>query len=66
MTAATMQGSRPPSRVRHSWRCLRRGPLLETVRRLPNGEAVAVEQCAECQGDDLEHRLRVESEGGPT
>jgi hypothetical protein len=62
MTTTTWQGDRPPSRVRHSWRCVKRGPLLETVRRLPTGEAVVVEQCGECQGSDLADRLRERGE----
>jgi hypothetical protein len=61
--AQSMLPDRPPSRVRHSWRCVRRGPLLETVRRLPTGEAVVVEQCAECHGDDLADRLRRQKTG---
>jgi hypothetical protein len=62
MTATSMLPDKPPSRVRHGWRCVKRGPLLETVRRLPTGEAVVVEQCGECQGTDLEHRLSAERE----
>jgi hypothetical protein len=61
--ATSMLPDKLPSRVRHSWRCVRRGPLLETVRRLPTGEAVVVEQCGECHGDDLADRLRAEREG---
>jgi hypothetical protein len=62
MTARSMLPDKPPSRVRHSWRCVKRGPLLETVRRLPTGEAVVVEQCGECQGSDLADRLRERGE----
>jgi hypothetical protein len=68
MTPAPWQGEQPRSRVRHGWRCVRRGPVLEVVRRLPNGEALVVSECGECHGDDLVDRLRAESAepGGPT
>jgi hypothetical protein len=65
MTAASMLPDKPPSKVRHSWSA----PLAETVRRLPTGEAVVVEQCAECQGDDLAERVRARDDRdrhGPT
>ena len=62
MTARSMLPDKPPSKVRHRWRCVKRGPLLETVRRLPTGEAVVVEQCDECQGSDLADRLRERGE----
>src|SRR5215204_1151692 len=39
MTAQSMLPERPPPLLRHGWRCVKRGPLLETVRRLPTGEA---------------------------
>jgi hypothetical protein len=34
------------------------------MRRLPNGEALIVSQCAECQGDDLADRVRAQAERG--
>ena len=45
MTATSMQGDRPPSRVRHTWRCLRRGALVEVVKEDATGHARIVEQC---------------------
>jgi hypothetical protein len=65
MTATSMQGNRPPSKVRHGWRCLRRGPLVETIRRDVTGRAHAVEECVECGGTDLAERLRAEREATP-
>ena len=62
MTAASMLPDKPPSRVRHSWRCTRRGPVLKTVRTDPIGQARVCEQCVECGGSDLEHRLSAERE----
>ena len=63
MTAASMQGDpRPPDRVRHSWRCTRRGALVETVRTDAAGLARVVtmcqEWCQECGATDLLARLR--------
>ena len=57
MTATSMLPDKPPSRVRHSWRCVKRGPLLESTRRDDNGVARVVERCAECGHDDLADRL---------
>jgi hypothetical protein len=57
-----MQGDRPPSRVRHSWRCVRRGPLVETVKTDATGRGHVVEQCQECGADDLLDRIRTEHE----
>jgi hypothetical protein len=64
VTAATMQGDRPPSRVWHSWRCVKRGPLLETVKTDAIGRAHVCQMCAECGGTDLVDRLR-EREAAP-
>jgi hypothetical protein len=59
MTAASMQGDpRPPDRVRHSWRCTRRGALVETVRTDAAGLARVVTMCQECGATDLLARLR--------
>ena len=58
MIAASMLPDKPPSRVRHSWRCVHRGPVVETIKRDVTGRAHVVEQCQECGHDDLEHRLR--------
>ena len=60
MTAATMQGDRPPSRVRHTWRCVRRGPTVEVVRTDPTGRARVVAMCQECGGTDLLDRIHAE------
>jgi len=57
MTATSMLPDKPPSRVRHSWRCVKRGPLVETVRTDPTGRARVVEQCQECGHDDLAERV---------
>jgi hypothetical protein len=68
MTPAPRQGTRPPDRIRHSWRCTRTGARVEVVRRLPNGEAHIVSCCVECDADDLVDRLRRagSERGGPT
>jgi hypothetical protein len=65
MTATTMQGDRPPSKVRHGWRCAKRGPLVEAIRRDSTGRAHVVEECAECGGSDLLDRLRAERDATP-
>ena len=49
---------RPPDRVRHSWRCTRRGPLLETAKTDATGRARVCQMWAECGGDDLAARCR--------
>jgi hypothetical protein len=53
---------RPPDRVRHGWRCTRRGVVVETIRRDQLNIAQIVTQCLECNGDDLTDRLRAERE----
>ena len=53
MTAKSMLPDKPPSKVQRTWRCVKRGPLLETVKHDATGRAHVVEQCAECGGDDL-------------
>ena len=65
MTPAPWQGNRPPSRVRHGWRCVKRGPLLETVKTDATGRAHVVEMCVECGHDDLVDRVRTEREATP-
>jgi hypothetical protein len=65
MTATTMQGDRPPSRVRHTWRCVKRGPLVEAIKRDITGRAHRVEQCVECGGTDLAERLRADRGRSP-
>jgi hypothetical protein len=62
MTAKSMLPDRPPSRVKHSWRCVHRGPLLETVKTDATGRAHVCHQCVECGGDDLVDRVRAEAE----
>jgi hypothetical protein len=62
MTARSMLPDRPPSRVRHSWRCVRRGPLVETVKQDAAGHGHVVEQCQECGAHDLLDRIRTEHE----
>lgn len=60
MTPATsMQGppDRPGRRIRHSWRCTRRAPVVETTRRAGDGRLYVVEHCTECERDDLAERL---------
>jgi hypothetical protein len=49
---------RPPDRVRHSWRCTRSSPLMETVRADLNGRPHVVSLCVECDGHDLDARIR--------
>ena len=67
MTPELWQGTRPRDRIRHSWRCTRTGARVEAVRRLPNGEALVVLRCTECEADDLAERVRTVTErGGPT
>jgi hypothetical protein len=56
---------RPPDRLRHSWRCTRRSPIVETIRRDPIGRAQIVAMCTECDGTDLDDRLRSEREVTP-
>lgn len=53
---------RPATRIRHSWKCTRRGATIETVRTDPTGRARIVEQCTECGHDDLLDRIRTEHE----
>ena len=65
MTATTMQGDRQPSRVRHGWRCVKRGPVFETVKIDATGRAHVVEMCVECGHDDLVDRVRTEREATP-
>jgi hypothetical protein len=60
MTATSMQGDRPPSRVRHTWRSLRRGALVETVTTDATGRAHVVQMCQECGGTDLLDRIRAD------
>jgi hypothetical protein len=63
MTARSMLPEKPPSKVRHSWRCVPRGPTTEVVTTDATGRARVVEQCRTCGGTDIEeHRLRVERE----
>jgi hypothetical protein len=67
MTARSMLPDKPPPKVRNSWRCVRRGPLVEVVRRLPSGDALVVLRCVECDATDLAERVRAATEcGGPT
>ena len=47
---------RPPDRIRHG--CLRRGPVVETLRPDPDGRPVVVELCLECEQTDLLERVR--------
>jgi hypothetical protein len=65
MTAADWQGTRPRDLIRHSWRCTRTGARVEAVRRLPDGTALVVMRCLECDRDDLLDRLRREHEATP-
>ena len=64
----SMLPDRLPSRVKHSWRCVHRGPLVETTRRDATGVVRVVERCQECGGTDLVERVRAEAaeRGGPT
>jgi hypothetical protein len=58
-----MQGDRrPPDRIRHSWKCTRRGPTVETIRADPSGRAHVVLACVECDQTDLAERLREREE----
>ena len=60
MTPAPWQGTRPPSRVRHTWRCTRRGALVETVKEDATGRARVVAMCQECGGSDVLDRIHAE------
>jgi len=63
VTATTMQGDpRPPDRVRHSWRCTRRAPVVETVKADRTGRKRVVSMCQECGHDDMPERIRAEAE----
>jgi hypothetical protein len=56
-----MQGDRrPPDRVRHSWRCTRRAPVVETVKADSTGRKRVVSMCQECGHDDLPERILAE------
>ena len=68
MTPAPWQGTRPPSRVRHGWQCVQRGPLVETVRTDALGRPHIVEMCSECEATDLAARVTAEAadRGGST
>ena len=60
-TPAPWQGTRPPDRIRHSWRCVRRGPVVETVVADSTGRKRVVSQCAECGHDDMVERIAAEA-----
>jgi hypothetical protein len=55
-----------PARIRHAWRCARRGPIVETVHIDRTGRTRPIEQCAECGETDLVARIRAETEQRPT
>lgn len=58
MTATSMQGDKPPSKVRHSWRCSRQAPVVETMKPHPTtGQMIVVSQCQGCGCDDMDSRL---------
>ena len=61
MTTDPTWPPRPPDRIRHSWRCTRRAPIVETIRRDQTDRAHVVSQCTECNADDLVERLRDEA-----
>jgi len=52
----------PPDRVQHSWRCTRRGALVEAVKQDVLGHGHVVSRCVECDGDDMADRLQHERE----
>jgi hypothetical protein len=57
---------RPPDKIRHDWRCTRRGPVVETIRADPNGQPHIVNLCTECDHDDLGEQIRDQRTGRPT
>jgi hypothetical protein len=54
---------RPSARIRHTARCPRLDPVLETVRVDPTGQARVVLVCSHCDGTDMVWRL--EHPAGP-
>lgn len=56
---------RPGARIKHGWRCTRRGKIAEAVWRTPTGQAVVVHRCLECDHDDLDAKLLDELLPGP-
>ena len=56
---------RPADKVRHGWRCIRSSPLMETVRADLDGRPHVVLMCVECDGTDLDARVRDEGERRP-
>jgi hypothetical protein len=49
-----------PARIRHAWRCARRGPIVEAVTLNQTGQAQVVAQCQECGENELAERIRTE------
>jgi hypothetical protein len=47
MTAASMQGDRPPDKAKHSWRC-NRPPLEDYYTRDRNDQPVIRRRCSSC------------------
>ena len=66
MSTATDWPPRPADRIRHGWRCTRRGPIVETVRVDPNRRPRVVNLCVECDQTDLGEQIRAEREARPT
>jgi hypothetical protein len=58
--------TRPADKIRHSWKCTRRGALVETVRADQAGRPHVVALCVECDGTDLAERIHTEAERRPT
>ena len=60
-TAPWPPGLPPPDRVRHSWRCTRRAPVVETVKPDSTGRKRVVSHCTECGHDDMPDRICAEA-----
>lgn len=60
-TAPWPPGLTPSDRVRHSWRCTRRAPVVETVKPDSTGRKRIVSHCIECGHDDMPDWIRAEA-----
>jgi hypothetical protein len=57
---------RPADRIRHDWRCIRRAPIVETIRADPSGRPHVVALRTECDATDIDARIRDEAQRRPT
>ena len=65
MTAPTWP-PQPINRIRHGWRCTSTGPVVETIRADTAGRPHVVLMSVECDGHDLDARIRDEGGRKPT